>query len=886
MRNETLPGGLLNPGDALQTALPYRFAPHPPGVLTVPRNDLVRDLTDASSFKRLVVVRGPAGSGKTTLLSQWAVVCHDMKRRVAWLTVDQADRDPARFVAGLSEALEHAGCAPVAAAFRDVAADAPLQSHIEIAQSLASVCNRSEEQLVFVLDQYEDLDGPLAGEILSGFLEHVVTTRLIIASRVRPAIPVGRLRARDQFFEIGPSELNLTPFETRSLFEADVPEIYSRRLHYDTSGEAVAVGFARRVMDELPGVSSAPSWQDQLHEYYRAEVLETLPPQLRTAMSRLVVVERFDLSLASALIGRNAAEIIERLHHVEGILLRQRGSQEFYFAEMLRRFLELRLAGLEEAEHVELHRRAASWFAERGRLSEAFRHAVAAGARGHALMLLEQIGYTNLVAQQGAAAAHQLLSAIGIAAETADAGTLLSLAVIHAHQGHIEQAVARWGEAQRALATQESSGSQALHDQLVLAQALIAGITDETLQAQTAPALERHLARLPADDHENRAFALIFLSWDRFCRGDVAGAQSLADASAAEYAETEALYGCLFVHVHRVLARFWGNDLESALEEISLAEQMTRIFMPDDSRLRAMTGMLRAVLLFELGRPDPLVDLTSLVGAVGALEGWIEIQIWAHVQGARAALTQSRDSEARGIISYGREVARRLGSRRLSWNMDLAAVDLSVRLGELERAAREAAALSLTDGSFLDDAALNTCLTWQERIGGMFVAIRLAEAERAWDRAERLLAAVRILIADTSAVRFVAELELAQARLSRRSGDREGGNQHIQVARRLCGATVPTWLFLDFAEGQYDGADTQPAAPVEMPAVTMGDPLTPRERQILLFMGEGHPNKVAAYRLGLSEATVKFHLRNIYRKLQAQNRTQALARYRTLTGPS
>ena len=49
-----------------------------------------------------------------------------------------------------------------------------------------------------------------------------------------------------------------------------------------------------------------------------------------------------------------------------------------------------------------------------------------------------------------------------------------------------------------------------------------------------------------------------------------------------------------------------------------------------------------------------------------------------------------------------------------------------------------------------------------------------------------------------------------------------------------------------------------------------------------MLLGEGHQNKVAAHRLGLSEATVKFHLRNIYRKLKAQNRTQALARYRSL----
>jgi len=64
--------------------------------------------------------------------------------------------------------------------------------------------------------------------------------------------------------------------------------------------------------------------------------------------------------------------------------------------------------------------------------------------------------------------------------------------------------------------------------------------------------------------------------------------------------------------------------------------------------------------------------------------------------------------------------------------------------------------------------------------------------------------------------------------------------------------------------------------------VANNDLLTARERQILHAIGEGYPNKVTAFRLGLSEATVKFHLRNIYRKLNAQNRTQALAHYRTM----
>lgn len=54
-----------------------------------------------------------------------------------------------------------------------------------------------------------------------------------------------------------------------------------------------------------------------------------------------------------------------------------------------------------------------------------------------------------------------------------------------------------------------------------------------------------------------------------------------------------------------------------------------------------------------------------------------------------------------------------------------------------------------------------------------------------------------------------------------------------------------------------------------------GGPLSPRERQILGCLVRGEPNKVIASQLGITEATVKVHLKTILRKINARNRTQA-----------
>ena len=59
------------------------------------------------------------------------------------------------------------------------------------------------------------------------------------------------------------------------------------------------------------------------------------------------------------------------------------------------------------------------------------------------------------------------------------------------------------------------------------------------------------------------------------------------------------------------------------------------------------------------------------------------------------------------------------------------------------------------------------------------------------------------------------------------------------------------------------------------PASNEAPSLTRRELEILRLVGEGHTNTAMASMLWVTEQTVKFHLSNIYRKLNVSNRTEA-----------
>jgi DNA-binding NarL/FixJ family response regulator len=60
--------------------------------------------------------------------------------------------------------------------------------------------------------------------------------------------------------------------------------------------------------------------------------------------------------------------------------------------------------------------------------------------------------------------------------------------------------------------------------------------------------------------------------------------------------------------------------------------------------------------------------------------------------------------------------------------------------------------------------------------------------------------------------------------------------------------------------------------------------LSPREKDILELLAEGFPNKQIADRLGLTDGTVRWHLRHVYHKLHVRSRTEAALKFRATRG--
>ncbi|HKQ00172.1 MAG TPA: LuxR C-terminal-related transcriptional regulator [Actinomycetes bacterium] len=345
----------------------------------MPRTELVDRLVAARP--RLLSVVAPPGYGKTTLLAQWA---QRNQRRVAWISVDHHDNDPAVLLTYLAAALDR-----IEPIDPDVLQPLSLPGVVAttVVRRLAAEVASMTEPVWLVLDHLELLSNQecldTVAELAVGLPEG---SCLALASRSRPRLP---MRSRDsQALEVGVAELAMGAREARLLLEgaevglpdADVDELVGR-----TEGWPVGLylaALALRAGGPHPSAGSAFTGQDRfLADYLRSELLDRLSPELVRFLTRTAVLDQMSGPLCDAVLaGGGSGRLLASLEGSNLLLVALDRRQEWYRYHQL--FRELLLAELDRREPglaPQLHDRAAAWCEANGLPDTAIDHAQAAG---------------------------------------------------------------------------------------------------------------------------------------------------------------------------------------------------------------------------------------------------------------------------------------------------------------------------------------------------------------------------------------------------------------------------------------------------------------------------------------------------------------------------
>lgn len=386
-------------GPSMPAAAPPALQPHnlpllrtklfiPPRHRTViPRPRLTTLIAQSAQF---TLVSAPAGFGKTTLLAEWAESAQPSATgaattpsrepappgdpdpaAIAWLSLDEDDNEPRRFLSYVVAAIENAapGLADDTRALLDPQQPA---TPVTIMTSLINTLATREGRLILILDDYQVISAQPVHDVVTFLLEHSPPQlRLIVATRVDPPLPVARLRARDRMTEIRADDLRFTSEEAAAFLNqvmgleletADLALLEERTEGWIAGLQMAALSLQGRE-DVSQFIQTFSGTHRYILDYLTAEVLERQPPAIQQFLLHTSILRRLCGPLCAAVMGQctSAQELLERLEHANLFLTPLDDERRWYryhplFADLLRLRLEQSAPGCA----TELHKRAAA----------------------------------------------------------------------------------------------------------------------------------------------------------------------------------------------------------------------------------------------------------------------------------------------------------------------------------------------------------------------------------------------------------------------------------------------------------------------------------------------------------------------------------------------
>ena len=354
----------------------------------------------AARRTRLTLLSAPAGFGKTTLLSAWMAAraaSAERERRVAWVSLDQADRAAENFWAYVLTAIERATDGATEGGLIALGAGMPLES------VLAGVLNELSvrpDDVDIVLDDFHLADSPEIQAGLTFLLERLPPqVRLVLSTRADPALPLARLRSRGELTEIRAADLRFTDEETSRyltdatglhLDPADVLTLGSRTEGWIASLQLAAISLRDR---SNPSAFIAGFAGDDRHivDYLVEEVLDQQPPEIREFLLGTAILDRFTGPLCDAVMeASGSSQVLEALDRRNLFLVPLDDQRRWYryhhlFADVLRAHLFAERPQLVP----QLHGRASRWYEDLGDAQRAVGHALAANDPERAADLVE-----------------------------------------------------------------------------------------------------------------------------------------------------------------------------------------------------------------------------------------------------------------------------------------------------------------------------------------------------------------------------------------------------------------------------------------------------------------------------------------------------------------
>ncbi|MHB9090246.1 MAG: LuxR C-terminal-related transcriptional regulator [Chloroflexota bacterium] len=855
--------------------------------------------------RRLTLVSAPAGFGKTTLISTWA---RQARLPVTWLSLDETDNDPTRFLSYLVAALQQID-AKIGQDVRGMFEASPAPRTDAVVGALANDLLTCPIDFVLVLDDFHVIHENCIHEAIQSLVAHQPPRlHLLIATREDPQLPLARMRASGELGEVRAQELRFTPQE-EAAFLSDVMGLALEPQDIDAldshvEGWIAGLQLAALSMQnrENPAelIAALAGSHHFILGYLTEEVLRQQTPEVRSFLLETSVLTRLTGPLCDAVTGRaNGDTMLRQLYTANAFVVAIDEAHAWYryhhlFADLLRSELRRTQPQLVPTLHV----RASEWYEAEGSAADAIEHALAAQDYPRAVRLLEV--HARPVTLQGyAQTVESWLRRLprewrvgGPRANLAFGWSLLLRGQLGQIEAYARDAEAAATERSRAGAHEEAA---AIIAEACALRATVLSVLGDTERGYVLA--REAVARAPHDDIYLQGMVRFTLASVHIYAGDVVQAIEvyqealpLCQAAGNTAAALLTLANLMLLHVIRGQPQAAADLCRPIL---AAAEQSPGARSP---ALATVYGNY-AEVLYEWNELPDSRRLAEQALALGKRGGHVAAVAYGHLllsrlllaegdlPGAESTLAQALQTLSLGVPDW---VGPRLTAQQ---------VVLALAGGDETAASR----VLRESGVRLDDPVSER----RELLHIAYLRLLLHQGRRAphapyLDQALDLADRLRALAEQTGRTGRVLEVLVLRALLHQAHGDAKRALSDLGRALSLAepegylrlfvdeGAPIERLLRAALVRGvQSIYVARLLAAFPDRPGATspqrdLVEPLTEREIDVLRLIARGLSYEEVAQQLVISLNTVRFHVKAVYGKLGVDRRAAAIDRARVL----
>jgi LuxR family maltose regulon positive regulatory protein len=890
-----------------------KVSPPELGAGVIRRDRLLETIYAQAMSKPLVLMVAPAGYGKTILLTSLHARLLEDGRVVHWYNCDRTDSVPQRLTVFLRE-ISHTTHGLADGDSLGLEAGASIA-----ANAITSSFERDKIQATLILENYHLAQSEETDALIEAILSaDSPFLHLIVSSRVKPSFASRKLGLSGQLAEYRVRDLAFTPTELAEVAGAlapnlAVPDLESIWQH--TEGWPVAIRLflialekgadGKRLFEEMA------SRDTDVADYLSEEVMRGQSAELQQFLVASSFLEQFNAFLVEAVLPEcNGQAMIELADQSNLFLIKvETDSGWFRYHPIFRQWLLSQFDRLPKERRATMRREAGRWLEEHGFIAEAVDMALLSGDAGQARSLLAQVA-PELVSVKGDLATFlQLLGRFprGMIEEDPTLLYWQAWAMFFSRRYRVAaQLVASLHK------TARLEGGVGLDEQLGqkigLLDTLSATFTDDMAAARRAGS--DWLSGPHASDAFDRATVSSAVVLANLAFLDLPAAKKAFEVAQRAIADSTSGYGVAWVCGIGMTMDLVAGEPRLALARLKALGEKWRASPETPSNISSTLALLAAASHYCLGETEEAERYVEGGLKKLAEHGVTETAAFGLAACLRLTTLRNGPGEALALAHTLEANLVKAYAPRLELVLRYERSLLLFRAGRIDDAIEESS--MIVDVQPLgerrqDEGDVDLPAVRELR---QMVAARVAIADRTWNEALRILThlinsarhggrhlrlvhglilkaaahygqsdTLRAVRAFLEAIKIAQERGLIQIFLDDEKICRPLVAAAMAVQEQNEAARTEDLQFLRHLQGRFGleatGFETgEILAPLE--------PLTSREQLMVEHLHAGMRNREIAARLSMSEATVKWHLYNLYSKLGVNNRTAAIHRARVL----